>query len=31
MEKVTHSDWAAPIVVVPERDNKFCNCDAKAR
>lgn len=26
IEKVTHSDWAAPIVAVPKRDGKFRIC-----
>ena len=26
IEKVSHSEWAAPIVAVPEKDGKFCIC-----
>ena len=26
IQKVTHSDWAALIVVVPKKDGKFCIC-----
>ena len=26
IEKITHSDWAAPIVAVPKRDGKFRIC-----
>ena len=26
LEKITHSDWAAPIVAVPKKDGKFHIC-----
>ena len=26
IEKVDHSEWAAPIVAVPKKDGTFCIC-----